>query len=304
MTLAATTRVGGAAAVVLASAALGMSAEAPLRQRPDFTAATRLVRLEVTVKNARGEIVTDLQRDAFRVYEDGRPQTIAFFTRDDVPVSLGLLIDNSGSMRSLRTRVESAALTLARASNPLDELFVLNFADTPRIDVPFTSDIGVLERGIARVDSIGGTALRDAVLLGEWYVSQGSCDRRALVIVTDGRDNGSAASMGQITHRAEAAGIVIHAIGLMHEGRTAAKTIDDLDHLAERTGGVAYHPPSLEAIDAVASDLARQIRQRYTIAYSPSNQALDGSRRRIAIRIAGTQRLEVLTRTSYIASPP
>jgi len=117
---------------------------------------------------------------------------MTLFRRDDVPVSLGLLIDNSGSMRTLRSRVETAALALARASNPEDEIFVLNFNDKARIDVPFTSDVGVLEAGIGRVDSIGGTAMRDALDLAQAYLSEhGTRDRKVLLVITDGIDNAS-----------------------------------------------------------------------------------------------------------------
>src|SRR5882672_8092933 len=165
-----------------------------LAQQTSFRSEARLVVLHVTVENGHGEPVTNLEKSAFAVYENGARQPISVFRRDDVPVSMGLLIDNSGSMRSRRADVESAALALARASNPDDEMFVLNFADHPRIDVPFTSDRHVLETQIARVDSIGGTALRDAIQLGEEYVQRGTRDRRVLVVVSDGVDNTSTAT--------------------------------------------------------------------------------------------------------------
>src|SRR5215831_11781050 len=138
-------------------------AVASILQVPSFRTEARLVVLQVSVRNGRGEVVTNLRRDAFSVYENGKQQPVSVFRRDDIPVSVGLLIDNSGSMRSIRAPVEAAALTLAQASNPDDELFVMNFADKPELDVPFTSDREVLERGIGRVDAIGGTAMRDAL---------------------------------------------------------------------------------------------------------------------------------------------
>src|SRR5882672_6449472 len=177
---------GRLSAVVMA----GLLAQQP----PPFRTETRLVVLHVTVENGHGEPVSNLDAHAFTVYENGVRQPIEVFGRDDAPVSMGLLIDNSGSMRSRRADVESAALALARASNPDDEMFVLNFADHPRIDVPFTSDRHVLETQIARVDSIGGTALRDAIQLGEEYVQRGTRDRRVLVVVSDGVDNTSTAT--------------------------------------------------------------------------------------------------------------
>ena len=157
-------------------------------QVPSFHTEARLVVLHVSVRNGRGEVVTNLNKDAFSVYENGKAQPVTVFRRDDVPVSVGLLIDNSGSMRSIRGTVEAAALAFAKASNPDDELFVMNFADKPELDVPFTSDRDVLARGIARVDAVGGTAMRDAVQEAERYVREhGTRERRALVVVTDGR---------------------------------------------------------------------------------------------------------------------
>jgi len=138
------------------------AAVASTPSRPVFRSEIGLVVLQATVKNSRGEVVKDLDRDAFTVYENGKRQTLSVFRRDDVPVSLGILIDNSGSMKKKRAQVETAALALVRASNSQDEVFVLNFGDKPRLDVPFTKDLAVLEAGIRRFDSVGGTAMRDA----------------------------------------------------------------------------------------------------------------------------------------------
>ena len=184
-------------------------------QQPSFRTETRLVVLHATVLNDRGERVTNLDQRAFTVYENGKRQPIALFRRDDIPISVGLLIDNSGSMRPLRSRVEAAALAFARASNPQDELFVLNFADRVRVDVPMTSDLHVLEAGIGRADSIGGTALRDAVQTGELYLrDHAKWDRRVLLIITDGYDNASDTTIDQIRRQAEQTDTTIEAIGL------------------------------------------------------------------------------------------
>ena len=156
-------RAGSRSPVRLAALGRSLPLLGLLAQQPAFRAETRLVVIHATVRNPRGELVTNLAREAFTVTENGKRQPITLFRRDDIPVSLGLLIDNSGSMRTLRSKVEAAALALARASNPQDEIFVLNFNDKARIDVPFTSDVRVLEAGIARVDSIGGTAAWDAI---------------------------------------------------------------------------------------------------------------------------------------------
>ena len=288
------------------AAALVLQGTVPKQPPPTFRAETRLVVLYATVKNGRGELVTNLDRKAFTVYETGKRQPITVFRRDDIPVSLGLLIDNSGSMRTSRSRVEAAALALVRASNPLDEVFVLNFADKPRIDVPLTSDVGVLEAGIARVDSIGGTAMRDAVEAAETYLrGHATRDRKVLLVITDGNDNASMTTMARIQQQVERSDTVVHAIGLFGQAdpSKAKNGRHELNQLVERTGGVAYYPGSVEEVDAVALDLARQIRNQYTIAYAPGNQALDGSYRRIRVEVAGAEGLVVRTRAGYRATP-
>lgn len=271
-------------------------------QQPAFRAETRLVVVHATVRNARGELVTNLERGAFTVYENGKRQPITLFRRDDIPVSLGLLIDNSGSMRTLRSTVEAGALALARASNPQDEIFVLNFNDKAHIDVPFTSDTGVLEASIARVDSIGGTAMRDAVNMAQAYLSEhGARDRKALLVITDGIDNASVATRDQIEKQAEEHDTVIFALGLFGSEGRVKQGRHELDQLAERTGGIAYYPAGMSEIGPVALEIARQIRNQYTIAYAPLDQALDGTYRAIRVAVSGPERLSVRTRAGYRA---
>jgi len=275
-------------------------------QAPVFRSATRLVVLHVTVTNKHGDLVTNLDERAFSIFENGKRQPIALFRRDDVPVSIGLLIDNSGSMRSLRANVEAAALAFARASNPQDEMFVLNFADTARLDVPMTSELQVLERGIARVDSIGGTAMRDAIETAEGYLGDhAKQDRRVLLVITDGIDNASEVTAEAIRRQAERAETVIDAVGLFHaqDAHRASQGRRELNDLTEPTGGVAYFPEGVEQIEAVAVDLAHQIRSQYTIAYTPNSQALDGSYRSIRVTINGPERYTVRTRAGYRAVP-
>jgi Ca-activated chloride channel family protein len=286
-------------------AVLALAASAIL-QAPTFRAEARLVVLHVSVRNTRGEIVTTLDRDAFRVYENGKRQPITLFRRDDIPVSVGLLIDNSGSMRTLRPAVEAAALAFANRSHPDDELFVVNFADKPRLDVPLTSDRAVLERSIARVDSIGGTAMRDAVQMAEDYLHDcGTRDRRALLIITDGNDNASAVSIDRVAREAEQRDVVIYAIGLFdHEEPGAAKRARKaLQELAERSGGLSYAPSSPDEVQAVALEIASQIRHQYTVAYTPLDQSLDGSYSTIQVRVSGHERFVARTRAGYRATP-
>lgn len=273
-------------------------------QQPSFRAEARLVVLRATVRNSRGAEVTDLDQSAFTVYENDRRQPITLFRRDDIPVSVALLVDNSGSMRPLRARVERAAVAFVEASNPLDEVCVINFADTPRLDVPLTSSLDSLRRGIARVDSIGGTALRDAVLMGESYLRDHAMrDRRVLLVITDGRDNASQTDVKAIatmSHQTEAA---VYGLGLFAFANSseAKGGRHELEAITQPTGGVAVYPATVAEIDDAVLDLARQIRRQYTIAYAPTNRTLDGTYRRIRVEARGHAPMVVRTRAGYVA---
>ena len=272
--------------------------------QPRFRSDTRLVVVHATVRNSRGEIVTNLAREAFAVFENGKRQSIAIFRSDDIPVSLGLVIDNSGSMRSLRGEVEAAALALARASNPDDEIFVVNFNDKARIDVPFTSDVRVIESGIRRADAIGGTAMRDAIELAQRYLSErGTRDRKVLLVITDGIDNASVVTRELVEQQADRRDTVIFAMGLFGDEQRGKRGRAELDGLVERTGGLSSYPATVSDIEPAAIEIAHQIRSQYTIAYAPSNQALDGSYRSIRVTASNREKLSVRTRTGYIASP-
>jgi VWFA-related protein len=276
-------------------------------QAPSFRAETRLVVLHATVTNDRGELKTGLDQSAFTVMENGRRQSITLFRHDDVPVSIGVLLDNSGSMRTLRSRVEAAALAFVRASNPDDEVFVVNFADHVRLDVPMTRDVHTLEAGIARVDAIGGTALRDAVHFAETYLHEHArWDRRALLIVTDGKDNASDMTMAQIQRDAERSETTAFGIGLFADSNGPSNAgRHELETITTRTGGVTYFPASVDDIESVAVNLAKQIRQQYTIGYTPTNAQADGTYRTIDVRAVShdrAERLTVRTRSGYRAA--
>jgi Ca-activated chloride channel homolog len=275
-------------------------------QSPSFRTETRLVVVHATVTNSRGEARMDLDQSAFTVFENGRRQSIALFRRDDIPVSLGVLLDNSGSMKPIRARVEAAALAFVRASNHDDEVFVVNFADHPKLSVPMTRDVAALEAGIAQADAIGGTALRDAVHFAQRYVDEHAAwDRRALLIVTDGKDNASGATMKEIQQDAEHGDTTVFGVGLFaRDDRRNSDGRKELDEITARTGGTAYYPPDVEHVEAAAVAIARQIRQQYTIGYSPGNPALDGTYRAIEVKATprnGSERLTVRTRAGYRA---
>jgi Ca-activated chloride channel homolog len=289
---------------VLTAAVLLALAAGPAAQQAPFKTETRLVVVHVSVRNAQGDLVTNLNRDAFTIFEDGKPQQLSIFRNDDVPVSLGLVIDNSASIAPKRAEIEAAALAYVGASNKEDEAFVVNFTDIARLDVPFTSDLDVLQQGLRRRDAIGGTAMRDAVNLAVTYANDhAKHDRRALLIFTDGRDNASTVARRQLLRAIGRQNIAVYAIGLLsqEDPGAARHAREDLDALVEATGGMAYYPDAAAKIEPIVLDIAHQLRSQYMLGYSPSNTRLDGSYRKIRVEVKGPQRLTVLTRPGYHA---
>jgi len=275
-------------------------------EEPTFSVGTRLVVLPVSVLDKSGKLVTDLKQQAFKVFENGVEQPIKIFRREDVPISLGIIIDNSGSMREKRQRVEAASLDLVRASNPQDEVFIVNFNDDPYIDVPLTSDIKKMEEGIARIDSRGGTAMREAISASIDYLrKEGKRQKKVLLVITDGNDNASNISLEKLVTRAQQNEILVYSIGLLNEeerreARLAKRALDAISH---DSGGLAFYPKGASDVDAIALQVAHEIRNQYTIAYSPTIQEMDGSFRQIKVTVNGPGHLQVRTRTGYYATP-
>jgi Ca-activated chloride channel homolog len=271
-----------------------------------FRSDTRLVVLHASVIDHRGNQITNLNRDAFKVFENGQPQSVKIFHREDVPVSLGILIDDSGSMMSKRSRVEAAALEMVRNSNPEDEVFVVNFNDDAFLDVPFTNDMHKLEQGLARIDSRGGTAMRDAISMSLEYIKKSAKkDKKVLMVITDGADNASNTTLEKVVARASSADTLIYAIGLFsdEEKREATKAKRQLNELTAATGGVALYPKEVSEVQSKAVEIAHDIRNQYTIAYEPSLQALDGSYRQIHVTVDAPGKPTVRTRSGYYATP-
>lgn len=289
-------------------AVLALRAAAQQVEDPGFVfrSDARLVVLHATVVDAQGHLVTGLPQNAFRVFEDGVEQAIKVFRREDAPVSLGLVIDASGSMLGKRERVNSAALALVRASHPEDEVFIVSFNERAYLDAPFTSDIARLEEGLRRRELQGLTAMRDALRLAlEHLWRQGERDKKVLLVVTDGEDNASGIDAGYLVRAAQQTGILVYAVGLLGEaGREAtARAKKELDALTAATGGQAWYLDDVAQSERVALAVARDIRNQYTLAYTPSNQALDGRYRRIRVTAQGSEPLTVRTRTGYYAGP-
>jgi len=271
-----------------------------------FRAETRLVVLHASVVDKKGKLITNLPRKAFTVYENDVKQEIKIFRREDVPVSMGLIIDNSGSMRDKRQQVESAALALVEASNPEDEVFIVNFNDEAYLDVDFTSDIKKMEEGLTRIDSRGGTAMRDALSMSiDHLVENAKKDKKVLLVITDGNDNTSAVTLEKLVHKAQQAEVLIYAIGLLNQEqrRERKRAKRALDAITKASGGLAYYPDDVSEVHDIALRVAHEIRNQYVIAYSPTNPALDGSYRRIRVEVKAKGNPKVRTRSGYYASP-
>jgi VWFA-related protein len=296
------------AALVCLLAARLLSAQAPQQSEPQdavFSSDTRLVSLNVTVVDKGGHLVTTLNKSAFTVLESGAPQQIKLFKHEDVPVSMGLIIDNSGSMREKRQAVESSALALVRDSNPDDEAFVVNFNDEAYLDADFTSDIKALEQGLAKIDSKGGTAMRDAIMMSvEHLQKKAKRDKKVILVVTDGNDNASSIQLPELIRAAQQNDVLIYAIGLLGEEdrKEAAKAKRALNLLVESTGGMVFYPKDVTEVEKIAHEVARDIRNQYTITYTPSNQALDGSFRPIKVTIKAPGNPAARTRLGYYAT--
>ena len=271
---------------------------------------TRLIVCHTTVVDKSGHLITNLPESAFSVYEDGVKQEIKVFKREDVPVSIGLIIDNSGSMRDKRAKVAAAALALVKASNRDDETFVVNFNDEPYLDLPnnedFTNNLADLQEALSRIDARGGTAMRDAIRVSIDYVKEkGHRDKRVLVVVTDGNDNSSFISLENLVKAAQQAGVLIYSVGLLseEEHREAQKAKRALMDLAEATGAETFFPKELSDVDRIANQVAHDIRSQYTIAYTPTNPTMDGKFRSIKIAVNAPGKPMVRTRNGYYATP-
>ena len=283
--------------------------EVVTKQNGNFTLITNayLVRLNVSVFDSSGHEVNSLPESAFKVDEDGVPQKIEEFAHEDQPISLGILIDSSGSMYDKRPAVDAAALNLVKLSNPKDEAFLVDFNSEPYIDQDFTQSIAKLQQGLSYIKVGGGTALYDGVIASADYLAKNSKEpKQVLLIVTDGDDNSSNATLQETIQRVQQLdGPSIYCIGLLFGGdlshKEAKHSKQVLLQLADQTGGQAYFPRKLQDVDAVAEKVAHEIRSQYLIEYRPSKpMSLGGYRTiRVTADANGYHNLRVRTRAGY-----
>jgi VWFA-related protein len=257
--------------------------------------------LHATVVDSEQHLVTGLDRSAFTVYEQGRPQTVTSFRHEDVPVEIGIVVDNSGSMRDKRGQISQAVLNLIRASNPEDQVFVVNFGLRPYLDQDFTSDVKLLEAALHQVSAQGSTALYDAIVASAVHLEHNPrLDKKVLLVITDGEDNMSEETLEEAARRLQQAnGPTLYAIGLTG-GELRAPGREALQSLAAGTGGVAYFPDSLDQVDNITRTVARDIRSQYIIAYKPQNHGKpDYQSLRVEANAPGYGKLTVRTRSGY-----
>ncbi len=289
---------------------------APL-EGPDYSIKkdVNLVVLHVSVVNDRGQFVPGLKQADFHVLEDKADQKISVFSQEDVPVSMGLVVDNSGSMREKRPQVNAAALTLVKTSNPQDEAFVVNFNDDFYLDTihDFTNDISEMKDALDRIDARGSTALYDAVIGSLDHLKKGAKDKKVLLVVTDGVDNASRRTLANAVQEAQRSDALIYAVGIFsdddikHNRGDMKKARRALTELATSTGGLAFFPENVADTQSICTQIAKDIRNQYTVAYYPTNTARDGTYRTVQISVGpqkGAGKLQVRTRTGYYARGP
>ena len=261
--------------------------------------------LHATVIDNKQHIVTNLEKDSFTVFEDGQPQTITSFRHEDIPVAICIVIDNSGSMREKREKVNAAALNLVRSSNPNDEVCVVNFNDEYYLDQDFTSNINRLKQGLEKIEARGGTALYDAVVASATHLKENAkLEKKVLFVVTDGDDNESAETLEQAVRRLQAEnGPTVYAIGILEGEEHARHAKRALQIMCERTGGIAFLPRTLDEVDAISRSIAHDIRTQYTIGYKPTTPKTQGGYRgvRVEAKSPSYGKLTVRTKSGYYA---
>lgn len=273
-----------------------------------LTTTAELVLLEVSVKDETGDRISNLTKDNFKVYEDGKLQKLTQFGNDDAPVTVGLVIDTSGSMRRKYADVVTAALTFIGASNRQDEMFVVNFGDRVTSglpgNIPFTSDIVRLRTALSWAVPAGRTALYDAIFYSLGHLEKGKCARKTLMLVSDGGDNSSTHRADETIQRVRESRATIYTIGIFEEG-DPDRNPGMLRRLSQISGGEAFFPKQLTEISDICRQIAADIRTRYTIGYIPVRSGEQGAFRKLKVTAASPagHKLIVHTRTGYVLPP-
>jgi Ca-activated chloride channel homolog len=267
-----------------------------------------LVLLDVSVKNSEGGFVSGLKKDDFKVFENKVEQNITAFNAQDVPVTVGLVVDNSGSVRPKKPEIITAALTFVTNSNPHDEIFIVNFNDRVMMglpqDMPFSADRNILRQALLKNPAQGRTALYDGLVTALEHLAKGRLSKKTLVLISDGGDNSSEISHDELMRKAEESLATIYTVGI-YDADDKDKNPGFLKDLARTTGGEAFIPQNPSHLVGVCEKIAKDIRNRYTIGYVPSNREFDGKPRKLKVIASSPEgkKYDVRTRTHYIATP-
>ncbi len=265
-----------------------------------------LVVLNATVRYRKGGFASDLREQDFEVYEDGVRQSIRLFRHEDVPVTVGLVVDHSGSMRRKLTEVIAAARTFVQSSHPEDRMFVVNFNERVTLGLPdatpFTNRSDLLEAAISNTPALGMTALYDAIVEAQKRLHAATTEKKVLIVISDGGDNASAHSLAEVLKMAGQSSALVYTIGIFDE-EDPDRNPEMLRRLARATGGEAYIPGPFDGLAAICERIAREIRHQYTLGYVSSTAAQPGAYRaiRVTARAPGKGNLAVRNRSGYIA---
>ena len=301
--------VAGAGALAVVQATVSIQDQQNRQDLPTFTS-SEVVRRVVLYATVRGEdgFVADLTADDFTILEEGKQQKLLEFQREDVPVAIGLLVDNSRSMLTRRDEVVDAAKTFVRATNPQDEIFVLHFNERlsyglPQ-DVPFTADRALLGEALDRMQLDGQTALYAAIAEGLSHLAKSNLTKKALIVISDGGDNVSRIKLDDVVKLADLSGASFYGIGIYDpdDGEADPRT---LRNLANRTGGESFFPERLADVRSLCERIALTMRNQYTLSYSPSSVDTKPTYHRIEVKVKEPKKrkLTVRTRTGYYTTP-
>jgi VWFA-related protein len=299
-------------ALILLAAATLATAQNPGNRDYQLTVDVELVQLPVSVLDKKGVPVLGLQQEHFSVFEDKVQQNITLFKQEDIPLSIGLVVDASSSMATKRDRLHTAAMTFVRESNPEDETAIVSFGDEVNLELDFTKNQRQLSRTLAGIYPNGSTALYDGVVLGAKHLKQeGSEEKRVLLVISDGEDNRSKYKLNEALEAVRESKIIVYSIGLLstdvpysYYGMYSDRAKKALKQFAEVSGGAAYFPKKVSDVEEICRRIARELRNQYTVGYKPSNEKLDGSWRNVQVKVSPPKtasNIKVRTKQGYYA---
>lgn len=289
---------------------VNLAPERPNRTvRADLRVDSNLVLVPVSVTDPKNRAVTGLAKDAFRVFDEKSEQRVVHFSQEDGPISVGIVFDSSRSMTSKLGQARAAVAEFLRNSNPDDEFFLVDFNDRAQLVLPFTNNPGDIQDRLLQTGAKGHTALIDAIYLALDTMKQAAHSRKALLVVSDGGDNDSRYSEGELRRRLHETNVAIYAMGIYERGLVVLPEEERggpqlLTHLAEQSGGRHFPVTNLEDLPRVAAQIGLELRNQYLLAYSPDGRLNDGKYHRLQVKLVGQGNLHVTTRPGYFAPEP